>query len=331
MATHVMPIKILIAKTRTFPAKTGYYTRDGQPLLRMTDPMDTGRAPAEEMNNQLYCELMSLQTIADAELFTKAYPHLRFAYHMHPAFKIDELDTEERYYEAIVQAVMQFNDVRTFLDIRRLYLREKAESAADTGSPNRKTLLGIYSRYFRLLNRNAAWQSVSDMEEHYFDSYDRVDAVSEQYMEQAPNMSYQDLMDDYFEGREDLRQKHYEAVQKQVNEVVDNWMFSDVAAFVSTITSRANITFDPESSTVVYKCPDLLTAMYMMSFISDFNADEYKECAHPKCHTFFKVDTSHPQSMCDRHMEPRRRKRENQRNKVNAEYSKIAKASDFEE
>lgn len=332
MPTYVMPIKIFIAKTRAFPETAGYYTREGQPLLRMTDPMDAGRSQVKELDDLLFCEAMSIQTADDAEQFTKAYPHLRFGYHSHPAFKVDELDTAERYYEAVVQAVKQFNDVRTFLEVRRK-LREKGKNAADGDPPSRETLLEIYSRYFRLLNRNGSWQSVSDMEEYYFDSYNRVEAVSEQYEKQDPNvaLSYQDLMDEFFESREDLRQKHYEAVQQRVDETVDNRMFSDIAEFVLKVTSRAIITFDPERSTVVYKCPDLLTAMYMMSFVSVFNADTYRQCSHPKCHTFFKVDTSHPQSMCDKHMAARRRKRENQRLRGNTDYSKMAKLSEFEE
>ena len=334
MATNVMPIKIFIAKTRFFSEDGRYYTRTGQPLIPMTDVTDIMKAPGIEMDDQIYCELMSIQNTADAERFTKSYPFLRVAYHSHPAFKINELDTAARYHEGIVWAVSRFHDIRLFLAQLRAYLRlrEKEGEGAAFESSERKDVIGTYSKLFRILNRNSAWTSVYDMESDYYDLDDKVDEVSEAFMAQKPGMelSYQDLMDDYFEGRDELRIQHEAAVQQQVNEVVDARMFEDIAIYVTTITSRATVTFDPRSYTMVCKCPDLLTAMYLMAFVADFNTDDYKLCAHPGCHTYFKVDKTHPQSMCDRHMEARRRKRENQKRKGGTDYSKEAKASDFE-
>lgn len=335
MTTHVLPIKIFIAKTRFFPEAACYYTRDGQPLIPMTDATDITKAPVIEMDDQLYCELLSIKNATDAERFTKAYSYLRFAYHSHPAFKINEMDTAVCYYEATANAVSQFHDVRVFLEQRRAYLRLREEEGKEAAyvSSGRKTIFEIYSKLFRQLNRNSAWTSASDMESSYFEIYDKVEEVSEAFLAQKPGMelSYQELMDEYFDGRDELRIQHEASVRQQVNEVVDARIFEDVSAFVSSVTSRATVTFDPESYTVVYKCPDLLTAMYLMAFVADFNADEYRQCAHPKCHAFFKVNSGHPQSMCDRHMAARRRKRENQKIKGTTDFSKKAKPSDFEE
>lgn len=335
MATNVMPIRIFVAKTRFFSEDGRYYTRTGQPLIPMTDATDIMKAPGIEMDDQIYCELMSIQNTVDAEQFTKTYPFLRVAYHSHPAFKIDELDTAAQYHEEIVQAVRRFHDIRLFLEQCRTYLRlrEKEGDGAAFERPERKAVIGTYSKLFRILNRNLVWTSVCDMESYYYDLHDKVDEVSEAFMAQKPgmNLSYQDLMDDFFEGRDELRIQHEATVQQQVNEVVDARMFEDVAIYVTTITSRAIVTFDPKSCTMVCKCPDLLTAMYLMAFVADFNTDDYKLCAHPRCHTYFKVDKTHPQSMCDRHMEARRRKRENQKRNGGTDYSKEAKASDFEE
>lgn len=330
MATNVMPVKILVVKAHSFPEIVSYYNRDGQPLIPMTDAPDIIKTATIEMDDQLYCELMSIKTTSDAEQLTKGYPFLRFAYHSHPAFEIDELDTESRYYEAIVNAVSQFQDFRLFIEQRRIYLRLREKDRKDAASDItlRESFYETTSRIFRQINSACG---ISILKAYY--GIGDNGEVSEAFMSQKSGMeqSYKELMDEPVEDRENLRIHHDTTVKQQAYEAFVACMFENITSYLTAITSRAAIAFDPLSSTVVYKCPDLLTALYLMAFVADFNADEYRQCAHPKCHVFFKVDSSHPQSMCDKHMAARRRKRENQKLKGATDYSKDVKPSDFEE
>ena len=330
MTAHVLPTKIFIAKTRFFPEAACYYTRDGQPLIPMTDATDITKAPVIEMDDQLYCELMSIKTTSDAEQLTKGYPFLRFAYHSHPAFEINEMDTESRYYEAIVNAVSQFQDFRLFIEQRRIYLRLREKDRKDAASDItlRESFYETTSRIFRQINSACG---ISILKAYY--GIGDNGEVSEAFMSQKSGMeqSYKELMDEPVEDRENLRIHHDTTVKQQAYEAFVACMFENITTYLTAITSRAAIAFDPLSSTVVYKCPDLLTAMYLMAFVADFNTDEYRLCSHPRCHTYFKVNKAHPQSMCDIHMAARRRKRENQKLKGATDYSNVAKPSDFEE
>ena len=66
-----------------------------------------------------------------------------------------------------------------------------------------------------------------------------------------------------------------------------------------------------------YHCPTLSAAMYEKMLLSAFTKDEYRQCA--KCSAYFKVDKNHPQTLCDKHMAARRRKRQNAKAKEKAE------------
>lgn len=85
--------------------------------------------------------------------------------------------------------------------------------------------------------------------------------------------------------------------------------------FASAYVNMATFSYDSSNSCVVYKCKTLLSAMYMKWLISDFNKDTYKQCGHKNCNAFFKVNKSHPQTLCPKHIASRQRKRRNQKSR----------------
>ena len=154
------------------------------------------------------------------------------------------------------------------------------------------------------------------MYDNYYKNNSRVDAVTEKAMGARIDMedegAYQELVDDYFEGKDNLREEFYASVKLTTDSLVDQIISEDVMIYLSSITNDATILYDPSETAFVYRCSCVLTAMYMMTFVADFNQDEYRECARENCHQYFKVDKSHPQTLCDRHMAARRKKRQNQ-------------------
>ena len=327
MSSYIMPIKINVTQAETMrDAETArFFTRDGEPLISMTDRPeneDIIHLASVEMTDKFYCELISILSTKDAERIISEYPKLRFAFHGHPCFQIDEIDTMMHYKQAIVNSVCQFNDLRALMALKKKYLHIKKKFTEETiyetdFSMVREQLIEIYKRNFRSLNQCASFQSVYDMEDFYFNSFDRVDEISEQFA--GTDEQYYELLEEYFNDHPDKRKAHYKNVQRQVNDTVDERLFADLATFLYRVSSEATIIFNPDDSTIECRCADLLTAMYMMADVLIINEEEFRECAHPKCHAYYKVDKAHPQTMCDRHMAARRKKRQNAKEKERQE------------
>lgn len=323
--TLVMPFKIFVMRANTFDGKAAerkqFYGKNGEPYFSMTDYTDDGKGSKVEFSEELYCELMSIRDKADARHFIEQHPDLRFAYHCHPyisKMQLEEYETIDSYCAFMVNAVKQHNDLRRFEILRQ---REEL-----TPSPEwHKEMLQIYTEYFWLLNPSDTWASLSEMYAHFYDIHGKVDAVAEKLMEegQRSGVTYGELEEEYFDGHDDLRRQHEEKVQRQVDAIIDAKMNEDVSSFIDSINRDATITYDAASLTLQGQCPTLLTALYLMLFVSLHNQDEYRICEHPKCHMYYKVDKSHPQKMCDRHMRAKRKKRLNQRkHKDTDDYSK---------
>ena len=88
-------------------------------------------------------------------------------------------------------------------------------------------------------------------------------------------------------------------------------MVEDYERFFETILKGASATYSISDGSLIYSCKDLITAMYMMTYIAAFNEENYQECADEKCHRWYLVDKRHPQSRCPEHMRVRQKKRKN--------------------
>lgn len=102
-------------------------------------------------------------------------------------------------------------------------------------------------------------------------------------------------------------------------ELAIKYLMSDLEAYIESQTNLSTCSFSLRDLTIKYECPTLLSAMYLRFFVSVFNQDEYRKCAHPKCNAYFKVNKSHPQSLCEKHIAVRQRKRENAKLKMQRE------------
>ena len=321
--TQVIPFSVMIARSTPFSDAAnqmgGHYSKGGDPFFRTTGSPNMNRASFLELTEDIYCELISITDVKDAQMFLDAHPYLRFAYHRQSdaaGLRLEDSETLDSYCEIMVKAVAQYNDVRRFLNLKQQYKKDPAPEI-------RSEMMQIYGRNFTLLEaKSEHWSSPYEMEEHYFDQYNVVDAVVEQMMEDhgpcAPSKS--ERMDAYFDGNEAKRAEHEAAVWARVHSIVDHKMFDDVERFVSGIVAMAPASYNQAAERLEYLCPDLLPAMYMMTYVSIHNAYTYKLCAHKNCHQYFRVDPSHPQTLCEKHIAVRRRKRENYRKYKNDPY-----------
>ena len=324
MSTTVMPFKIFIAKTKnilTAASSAKLFDRDGNPVVSMTERPIISKSVCTEMDEALYCAAMGIETAADAEKFTQAHPSMRFGFFGQPGIQIAEIDSLQRYYESVAKAVVQFHDFRKFIDFQEKYLNLKHAGICEDRTGNRDELrheiVRIYASHFSLLNRSTSWSSFEDMVDTYYETHNVVDKVSEDYLnrDEWDNRTYQDLLDEYFEDNPSHWEPHQSSVWAQVDEIIDSIMFRDVSDYFLKVSSEATILYNPETITIEYYCPDVLTAMYMMANVALFNMDRYEQCAEKNCRTYFKVGKRYHQTRCEKHMGPRRTKRQNARAK----------------
>ena len=320
--TNVMPFQIKVVYShpldQMFPQ---YYSKDGVPLFPMTCSNMDIRKHAYPFDNDIFCGAMSIQSEKDAEQFVHLHPSLRFLFFDHPGvpkYALRKYASSADYYSSIVAAVSQFNDFRDFIDLRERYTHSRSFE-------DRESMLQIYKKYFHVLHTSSSNYDYSEMYDFYWSLNSRIDEVTEKAIDEGKcidtDAAYQELIEDYFEGKDSLRADYYRTVCQKTDSAIDQVMFEDIKIYISCITNAANFFYDPSESAIIYQCPSILSAMYMMTFVSAFNQDEYRECAHKNCHQFFKVDKSHPQTMCDKHMASRRKKRQNQRKYAKDELS----------
>ena len=175
----------------------------------------------------------------------------------------------------------------------------------------RREIIKIYASHFQLLNRSS-WASFDDMVDAYYKNYDVVDEVTENFIDQKDRyqVEYQDLLSEYFADNPSHLEPHQRFVWAQVDETVDSIIFKNVSDYFLRVSSEATILYNPETITIEYYCPDVLTAMYMMANVALFNMDEYQQCAEKNCRTYFLVGKRYKQTRCEKHMAARRTKRQ---------------------
>lgn len=399
MCKQLMPFIISLSKARSLSSdmSTSFYTKSGQAIFNMTDKIVSRDRDHVEFSNSLYCELISVQTLEDAENFTQQHPDFRYAFHGQPHIQLNEFEAIDSYHKEMKEDVMFFQDIRAFIDCQKEYYLYISEQQKDKGEKtelqtawksHRKHLLALYRKHYNRLHVNALHQPFPDEDAIYgseffnllplidklktvvqyellstddqislftqlappekffqakavLDKYD-LDAYVKIQKNNKPSSVLEDEINDgerlqeqiisadteedqfqviesYFENKEALLSRYKRLVRAQTDRIIDSLMMRDVEEFLRQISAEANISYDPVNSCINYHCKDLRTAMYMMANVSAFNEDEYRMCSHPKCHTYYKVDKSHPQSRCDRHMKARQTKRANARKRERGE------------
>ena len=130
-----------------------------------------------------------------------------------------------------------------------------------------------------------------------------------------PNKLYEKTQDDPNDRYDS------QAVAAKTQKAVFEQAVSDMTRYVNGIIRHAHAIYNIATETFEYRCPDYLTAMYMMTFLAIHNEEEYRVCANPRCRQYFVVNRSHPQTLCPKHMAARQRKRQNQ--KMQAKQKKL--------
>lgn len=96
---------------------------------------------------------------------------------------------------------------------------------------------------------------------------------------------------------------------KKSADIVVRTLLRELSKCFEKEMSCVNTYSSPTKNSIIYYCPTLLSAMYTQLFVSEFNRDEYCQCANKKCTKYFKRDKTHPQTLCPEHMSSRQRRR----------------------
>ena len=168
------------------------------------------------------------------------------------------------------------------------------------------------------------WQEEHDFQKRA--TLDFLDFAHDEYKKQGNEHANFNIDDEsWFESKYDeywFESKYLDNHIEEYNEYLKNLphqladeIVSNVFRFVKKILSSAETVYNIDKSMLECQCHDLYTAMYLMTFVSIHNEDEYRECIVEKCHQFFLVNKNkaHAQKRCDKHMQPLRNKRQNQK------------------
>ena len=307
--TLIMPFRIIVIQKPPFAKENvQFYDKTGRPLYSMFLPQNQfGAEVLDEFTESIYTDLISIQDKEDARSFVAAHPTLRFVWKntINIPFLADYL-TEEDYYSCMVDSVKEYNDIRKLILTIEKYLRENNSMYIEEMEKLFSLHLGLFGENEDSWYENKGYYAGGI--ETSLDAYD--DAHQAFLNSNSEKTDYDEREEDEFvqqylaDHSTEVTEKH-----KNDNHKFAEYMIGAVFAFVQKITDRANIAYSIDSRMLECRCHDLYTAMYLMTFVSIHNENEYRKCANPKCHHYFLVDKIHPQTLCDVHMAPRRRKR----------------------
>lgn len=317
----IMPFKIVVSESKSIldgKIPPRFYTKSGEAVYSMEERASrkkSGKSSVVEFTEAMYIDLISISSPADVREFTEKYPNVRFAFHnvnsSKTSLQLDEYETFDRYCEMVSVSVNRYNDLRNALT---LFLKNKKNPAPET----RSEMMAIYRKRFPLLNKGASsWTTLDEMEEYYFNTYKHGNEEIEEMLFDArrldPTVSFDDVYEEFYCEKEELRRQNEERIWRTVDSVVENKLYEEVSDCFASICQEAETVYNVQGEILQAVCPDLLTAMYLMTFVVIHNEHEYKLCKKKGCHQYFLVDKWHPQTLCPTHMAPRQRKRQNAR------------------
>ncbi len=314
--TLIMPFRIVVFEKPPFAKEDVlYYDKAGRPLYSMILPQTPVWATVRnEFTEKLYIDILSIQNPDDARVFVAAHPTLRFAWkHASNTPYFPDYLSEDDYYSFIVHSVKEYNYIRKLISSIEEYQKSKKDHSRVAVAEIEK----LFCQHLSLFGETEhSWeQQLADTA-----GGGNTEFMAEQDAHEA-FLHANGGKTDYDEDKEwdfvcqYLADHHDEITEMHKYDIhmYARYMIDKVFAFVQRITDRANIAYNIDSRQLECRCNDLYTAMYLMTFVAIHNEDEYRECGKEGCHNYFLVDKTHPQTLCDLHMESRRRKRRNQR------------------
>ena len=218
-----------------------------------------------DFSEELYAELISIDSSESAGAFFTAHPSLRFYFNR---WKNDSgLISKEEYLKNVADEIEVFHEYSEIYSCMVKYEQDKSNTE-------------VWDALASLLGKSKITGYLCDAEgEYYCRAY--YQAPSEEATE------YVQLEIEY------LPQHMQEYLEEKLNNV-------------TTGVSLTNLC-------VILRYKTLISAMYHAFLLTLFNEDTYRMCAHKNCHVYFKVNKSHPQTRCPKHIAARQRKRANQR------------------
>ena len=319
--TTVMPIKIEVLrfKQKKVPSFVQFYTKDGKPFLKMQEEYKLFDGELVDFDQNLYIELLSIQTAENARSFTEQHPDLRFALYQQPCisigtdqlYQLGEYETADRYYTFMADAIKQYRDHMKLIPLLHKY--EMKPSKKD-----RDRLLKYYKQYFKHVHEiSSPLQSFGSLYGDRLYYYENIEARErfeeelkngkvtfspidlEKLNESTPIPVDEDGVPLYngFPSQEALN-KYHEELDEQARISLAQDATKDFRLYFDRIINNSS----------------------KISFANNSTIDRL--CAKPTCHNYFKVNKSHRQTLCDTHMAPRRRKRKKQQEKQKEEERK---------
>lgn len=303
----VMPIIITVEKR---DCHQHLYNEQAEPIIdiRKNDaskPIIRKLDNAVEFTEEMFAFLLSALTDADVSNFHSMYPEQLLLYRTDrlSILSLPEFVTEKNYYAAFLKEVKILKTI--------LRLRDPSFSHDDLNPEKTNELfeilstleMSVISRLF--FNLVSTYNCVLNNTISYLSSSDGAEA--KQY-----NLTYKDKeVVGIVGGATDAENEYVLKCFK--NEFIKEYYHDYVKqtyAYLKQMTECVKL-FLNENGVIELRCPTVLSAMYMMLSISFFNHDSYKECAHKGCHNYFKVDKTHPQTRCPKHMKSRQTRRKN--------------------
>ena len=257
-----------------------------------------------ELTDALYCEILSLSDIDDISAFCARYRDISFFYKGQQLLGTDkEFLTEYAYYREIKRQLDLFRDYKS-----QYALYQRMDSLSDD------EMLTLYSGYCRTSyyfpDNSTIWHFQSRF---LFDSALHQCGFTDQtYGDITPVIKNRQVIG--VSGN--IPDQEKDNIYRKYQEIFLWGHKEDYLCLLTVMTKDNHAVFLPSKGIILYRCPTVLSAMYAKLVVSSFNADTYKMCAHPGCHNYFKVDKTHPQTRCPKHMKSRQTQRQNARIKV---------------
>lgn len=332
----VMPFRYVVSGNGAME-ESQYFAKDGSPFYSMIEPTrDSSPEDDVEFNSDIYCKLISITDSEEAAAFFAEYPTIRFAFkeeNTNFVFPVDEYETIDSYYRVMTRSISLYILIREFMILEYEYRR-----ISESDLRNRALVL-FRDLYSTIGYHSKAHAPLNSFHTLFMDEYGDLmeamcssDAVTVLANEKGYHsvedalcnnaISYRDVIVAYFDGNEDAAQEQLAHLEDVYDKVFD-LAIRDVSNYCRSITQRIDMSFATDLNMFVCRCPDLLSAMYLMTYVALHNGDEYKKCQHKNCHQYYLVnsDPRYAQTRCPKHMKPRQKKRKNQAAKMkNSEY-----------
>lgn len=308
----IMPVEIKLDICKPIQE---LYTKNSEPIVdirkQTSDPFPHRRiterfSDAVVFDREFFLRVISICTIKEITDFYNEHPNIKFFTKGNTLSASSEFTPLSSYLNITLKCIKDFADLML---LSSLYRNRDAKAHDDT-------LDEIYSLHERL------HQSLGQKGERIYSRAERImrtlhDAAAQLEVEHSgtrfslANPVIENGIVTGIEG--DLSDENTELLFRTYKETVIADTKDMVAEQIMRMTENNYVVHSIDPCKVEIVCPTLLSALYAMLSVAEFNEQDYRECQHPKCHRFFLVDKSHPQSRCPEHMASRQTRRQNEK------------------